>query len=156
MDNVADKEAPSVSKASKARLMSEAEARKKDKQQQLSTKKMQAMLKEMSGTEPQNFKIDHKATVKDALNRVQQKVAIRKIDLKVKLKLENEKTQDQLNTFEASEVEETKAPSRLSMKLDVISGQTFDMMPQGSLIQSIISVAEHRVIRIWVKLRSSP
>ena len=140
--------------------MSEAEARKKDKQQQLSTKKMQAMLKEMSGTEPEtaakNFKIDHKAAVKDALNRVQQKVAIRKIDLKVKLKPENEKTQDQLNTFEASEVEETKAPSRLSMKLDVISGQTFDMVPQGSRIQSIISVAEHRVIRIWVKLRSSP
>ena len=84
LDNVADKEAPSVSKARKARLMSEAKARKKDKQQQLSTTKMQAMLKEMSGTEPEtaakNFKIDHKAAVKDALNRVQQKVAIRKID----------------------------------------------------------------------------
>ena len=33
------------------------------------------------------------------------------------------------------------------MKLNVISGQTFDMVPQGSKIQSIISVAGHQVIR---------
>ena len=33
------------------------------------------------------------------------------------------------------------------MKLNVISGQTFGMVPQGSKIQSIISVAEHQVIR---------
>ena len=33
------------------------------------------------------------------------------------------------------------------MKLNVISGQTFGMVPQGSRIQSIISVAGHQVIR---------
>ena len=65
----------------------------------------------------------------------------------MKLELENEKLQEQLNTFEATEVEETKAPSSLSMKLIVISGQRFGMVPQGSKIQSIISVAEHQVIR---------
>ena len=57
------KEALSGVKASKARLMSEAEAR--TKQQELATKKMQAMLEETTGTEPgtiaNNFKIDHKA-----------------------------------------------------------------------------------------------
>ena len=46
-----------------------------------------------------------------------------------------------MNTFEATEVEETKAPSSLSIKLNVISGQRFGMVPQGSKIQSIISVA---------------
>ena len=33
------------------------------------------------------------------------------------------------------------------MKLNVISGQRFGMAPQGSKIQSIISVAGHQVIR---------
>ena len=65
----------------------------------------------------------------------------------MKLELQNEKLQEQLNTFEATEVEETKAPSSLSMKLNVISDQRFGMVPQGSKIQSIISVAGHQVIR---------
>ena len=65
----------------------------------------------------------------------------------MKLELKNEKLQEQLNTFEAREFEETKAPSSLSMKLNVISGQRFGMVPQGSKIQSINPVAGHQVIR---------
>ena len=65
----------------------------------------------------------------------------------MKLELENEKLQEQLNTFEATEFEATKAPSSLNMKLKVISGQRFGMVPQGNKIQSIISVAGHQVIR---------
>ena len=65
----------------------------------------------------------------------------------MKLELEKEKLQDKLNTFEATEVEETKALSSLSMKLNVISGHVFGMVPQGGKIQSIISVAGHQVIR---------
>ena len=65
----------------------------------------------------------------------------------MKLELENEKLQEKLNAFEASEVEETKAPSSLSMKLNGISGQRFGMVPQESKIQSIISVAGDQVIR---------
>ena len=42
-------------------------------------------------------------------------------------------------------VEETKAPSSLSSKLNVISGQTLGMLPQGSKTQSIIS--GHQVTR---------
>ena len=71
----------------------------------------------------------------------------KEIEQKVKLELEKEKLQEKLNTFEATEVEETKAPSSLSMKLNVISGQRFGLVPQGSKIQSIISVAGHQVIR---------
>ena len=71
----------------------------------------------------------------------------KEIEQNVKLELENEKkSQEKLNAFEASEVEETKAPSSLSMKLNVISGLTFGMVPQGSRIQSIISVAGHQNI----------
>ena len=33
------------------------------------------------------------------------------------------------------------------MKLNVISEQTLGMLPQGSMVQPIISVAEHQVIR---------
>ena len=85
--------------------------------------------------------------MRDALNRVQQELVTKEIEQKVKLELEIEKLQEKLNTFEATEVEETNAPSSLSMKLNVISGQRFGMVPQGSKLQSIISVAGHQVIR---------
>ena len=144
-------EALSEVKACKARLLSEAEARRKDKPQELATKKMQAVTEETYELDPvtaaDDFKIDYRAAAMDALNGVQQELVTKEIERKVKLELENEKLQEQLNTFEATEVEETKAPSSLSMKLNVISGQRFGMEPQGSKIQSIISVAGHQVIR---------
>ena len=137
-------------KASKARPLSEAEARRKEKPQVLATKKMQAVTKEIREPEPvtavDDFKINYRAAARYALNRVQQELVTKEIEQKMKLELENEKIQEKLNAFEASEVEETKAPSSLSMKLNVISGQTFGMVPQGSKIQSIISVAGHQVI----------
>ena len=144
-------EALSGVKASKARLLSEAEARRKDKPQELAAKKMQAVTEETREPEPvtaaDDFKIDYRAAARYALNRVQQELVSKEIEQKVKLELENEKLQEQLNTFEATEVEETKSPSSLRMKLNVISGQRFGMVPQGSKIQSRISVAGHQVIR---------
>ena len=144
-------EALSGVKASKARLLSEAEARRKEKPQELATKKMQAVTEETCEPEQvtaaDDFKIDYRAAARDALNRVQQELVTKEIEQKVKLELENEKLQEKLNTFEITEVEETKAPSSLSMKLNVISGQRFGMVRQGSKIQSIISVAGHQVIR---------
>ena len=71
----------------------------------------------------------------------------KEIERKVKLELENEKIQERLKAFVESENKELKAPSSLSMKLNVISGQTIGMMPQRSRIQSIISVAGHQVVR---------
>ena len=124
--------------ASKARLLSEAEARRKDKPQ------VQAVTEETCEPEPvtaaDDFKIDYRAAARDALNRVQQELVTKEIEQKVKPELDNEKLEEQLNTFEATEVEETKAPSKLSMKLNVISGQRVGMVPQGSKLQSIISV----------------
>ena len=143
-------EALSGVKASKACLLNEAEARSKGKPQELSTEKMQAVTEETCEPEPvtaaDDFKIDYRAAARDALNRVRQELVTKEIEQKVKLELENEKLQ-KLKTFEATEVEETKAPSSFSMKLNVISGQRFGMVPQGSKIQSIISVAGHQVIR---------
>ena len=67
-------EALSGVKASKARLLSETEARRKDKLLELATKKMQAVTGEMRELEPgtaaHDFKIDYKAAARDALNRV--------------------------------------------------------------------------------------
>ena len=143
-------EALSGVKASKARLLSEAEARRKETPQELATKKMQAVTEEIREPETvtaNDFKIDNRAAGRDALSRVQQELVTKKIEQKVKLELENEKTQEKLNAFEASEIEETKATSSLSMKLKVISGERFGIVPQGSKIQSIISVAGHQVIR---------
>ena len=138
-------------KASTARLLSEAEARRKEKPQELATKKMQAVTEETCEPEPvtaaEDFKIDYRAAARDVLNRVQQELVTKEIEQKVKLELENEKLQEKLNTFEATEVEETKAPSSLRMKFNVISGQRFGMVPQGSKIQSIILVAGLQVIR---------
>ena len=108
-------------------------------------------MEEIREPEPVNavdhVKIDNRAAARDALNRVQQELVTKEIEQKVKLELENEKIQESLNAFEVSEKEETKAPSSLSMKLNVISGQTFGMVPQGSRIESKISVAGHQVIR---------
>ena len=144
-------EALSGVKASKARLLSEAEARRKDKPQELAAKKMQAVTVETREPEPataaEDFKIDYKAAARDALKRVQHELVTKEIEQKVKLELENEKLQEQLNIFEATEFEETKTPSSLDMKLKVISGKRFGMAPQGKKIQSIISVAGHQVIR---------
>ena len=144
-------EALSGVKASKARLLSEAEACRKEKPQELATKKMQAVTEEICEPEPvtaaDDFKIDYRAAARDALNRVQQELVTKDIEQKVKLELKIEKIQERLNPFEASEVKETKVPSSLSMKLNVISGQKFGMVPQGSRIQSIISVAGHQKIR---------
>ena len=127
------------------------EARRKDKPQELATEKIQAVTEETCEPEPvtaaDDFKIDYRSAARDALNRVQQELVTKEIEQKVKLELENEKLQEKLNTFEATEVDETKAPSSLSMNLNVISGQRFGMVPQGSKIQSIISVAGHQVIR---------
>ena len=138
-------------KASKARLLSEAEASRKEKPQELATKKMQAVTEEMRESEPvtaaDDFKIDYRAAARDALNRIQQDLVTKEIEQKVKLEVENEKIQERLNAFEASEVEERKAPSSLSLKLNLIAGQTFGMVPQGSRIQSIISVAGYQVTR---------
>ena len=143
-------EALSGVKASKARLLSEAEARRKEKPQELPKKKMQAATEEIREPDPvtaaDDFTIDFRAAARDALNRVQQELVTKEIEQKVKLELENENILKKLMVFEASEVEETKAPSSLSMKLNVTSGQTFGMVPQGSRIQSIISVAGHQVI----------
>ena len=150
-DTVADikhprhEEALSGVKASKARLLSEAEARRKEKPQELATKKMQAVTDETC--EPDDFKIDYRAAARVALNRVQQELVTMEIEQKVKLELEKEKLQEKFNVFEASEVEETKVSSSPSMKLNVVSGRRFGMVPQGSKIHSIISVAGHRVIK---------
>ena len=144
-------EALSGVKASKDRLLSEAEARRKEKPKELATKKMQAVTEEKCEPEPvtaaDDFKIDCREAPRDALNRVQQELITKKIEQKMKLELENDKLQEKLNTSEAPEVEETKAPSNLSVKLNVISGRRFGMVPQGSKMQSIISVAGHQVIR---------
>ena len=68
-------EALSGVKASKTGLLSEAEALRKEKPQELATKKMQAAREEIRETEPMtatdNFKFDYKAAATDALYRVQ-------------------------------------------------------------------------------------
>ena len=112
---------------------------------------MQAVTEETCELEPvtaaDDFKIDYRAAARDALNGVQQELVTKEIEQKVELELENEKLQEKLNAFEASEVEETEALSSLSIKLNVLSGQRFGMVPEGSKIQSIFSVAGHQKIR---------
>ena len=87
---------------------------------------MQAVTEEMHEPQPvtaaDDFKIDYRAAARDAINKIQQELVMKEIKQTVKLELENEKNQEKLNAFEASEVEETKAPSSLSIKLNVISG----------------------------------
>ena len=91
-------EALSGIEASKARLMSEAEAQRKEKTQELATKKMQAVIEETGkpehGTASNGLKIYYKAVWRYALNRDQQELATREIEQKVKLELKNERAQE--------------------------------------------------------------
>ena len=77
-------EALSGKKASKARLLSEAEARRKYKPQELATKKIQAVTEETCEPEPvtavDDFKNDYRAAARDALNRVQQEMVTNEIE----------------------------------------------------------------------------
>ena len=92
--------------------MSEAEARRKEKPQELAAKKMQTVTEETCEPEPvtaaDDFKVDYRAAARDALNRVQQELVSKEVEQKVKHELENEKLQKKLNAFEASEVEKRK------------------------------------------------
>ena len=80
-------EALSGVKASKTRLLSEAEAHRKEKSQELATKKMQAVTEETCEREPvtaaDDFKIDYRAAARDAPNRVQQELVTKEIEQKV-------------------------------------------------------------------------
>ena len=71
-------ESLSIVNARKARLLSEAEARRKEKPQELATKKMQAVTEKICEAEPviavDDFKIDYKAAARDVLRRVQQEM----------------------------------------------------------------------------------
>ena len=77
------KGALSVVKTSKARLMSEVEARKKEKPQKLATKKMQAVMEKTVGgkhvTATQAFKIEHKSAARHDFNKVQQEYTTKEI-----------------------------------------------------------------------------
>ena len=68
--------------------MIEAEARRKEKPQELALKKIQAVTEEIREPEPvtaaDDFKIDYRAATRDALNRVQQKLVTKEIEQKVK------------------------------------------------------------------------
>ena len=81
-------------KTSKARLLSEAEARRKEKPQELAKKKMQAVTEGICEPEPvtaaDDFKIESRAVARYAPNRVQQELVTKEIEQKVKLELENE------------------------------------------------------------------
>ena len=70
-----------------------AESRRKEKLQDMATKKMQAVLEEMSELEPgtvaNDFKIDYQAAARDALNRFQKELATREIEQTVKHELGN-------------------------------------------------------------------
>ena len=87
-------EALSDVKASKASLLSEAEALIKEKPQELATMKMLAVTEEMREHEPltaaDDFKIDYREAGRDDLNRVQELVT-KEIEQKVMLELENKK-----------------------------------------------------------------
>ena len=68
--------------------MSEAEARRKEKPQELASKKMQAVTEEIRESETvtaNDFKIDIRAAGRDALNRVQQELVTKEIEQNVNI-----------------------------------------------------------------------
>ena len=93
-----------------------------------------------TATAAQDFKKDYKGATRDALNRAQQELKVRKKTRKISSNWKMRRFMINSTTPEA------RAPSSLNMKMMVISGLKFGMVSQGSKIQSLISVAGNQVL----------
>ena len=147
-------EALSGVKASRARLMNEAESRRKETTPStFTTKKLKTLPNEavVSSLEAESagpLKVDYGLAARTALQNVQQELATKEVEQWVRSELEITYLWEKFVILGKTTKEEDKQGTRKpGLKLNVISGKTFGMTKEGTKIMSIISVAGHQVVK---------
>ena len=93
-------------------------------------------------------KKDYGLAARTAIQNVQQELATIQAKLWVRSELENIELYRKLDILEKTTKEEnSKESKKQGLKLNVISGKTFDMTREETGISSIISVAGHQVVK---------
>ena len=131
-DAVADANTPAM--RSRARLMNEAESRKKEVTTgTFTTKKVKTLPDETISSR----KVDNGLVARTALQNVQQELATKGVEQWVRSKLENTELREKLDILGGSTKEEdNQKPRKQGLKLNVISGKTLGMKREGSKIMS--------------------
>ena len=147
-------EALSGVKACRARLMNEAESRKKDvTSSNFTTKKVktlpdEAMASSLEAESTVALKVDYGPAARTALQNVQQELATKEVEQWVRSELENTERRVKLDILGISTKEEdNQEPRKQGLKLNVISRKIFASTRRGTKIMSIISVAGHQVVK---------
>ena len=147
-------EALSGVKASRARLMNEAESRKKETTPNtFTTKKVKTWPDEVvaSNLETESsspLKVDYGLAARTALQNVKQDLATKEVEQWVRSELQSTDLREGLNVLsKTTGAEDEREPKKQGLKLNVISGKTFGMTKAGTKIMSIISVAGHQVVK---------
>ena len=147
-------EALSGVKASRARLMNEAESRRKETTPStLTTKNVKtwpdevvASNLEAESTSP--LKVDYGLAARTALQNVKQDLATKEVEQWVRSELESTDLRENINVLgKTTKAKDKEEPKKQGLKLNVISGKTFGMTKAGTKIMSIISVAGHQVVK---------
>ena len=147
-------EALSGVKASRARLMNEAEYRRKETTPStFTTKKVKTLPDEVvaSSLEAESaspLKVDYGLAARTALKNVKQELATKEVEQSVRSELESTDLRESFNILgKTTKIEDKEEPRKQGLKLNVISGRTFGMTKEGTKIMSIISVAGHQVVK---------
>ena len=147
-------EALSGVKASRARLMNEAESRRKETAPStFTTKKVKTLPDEVvaSNLEAESaspLKVDNGLAARTALKNVKQELATKEVEQWVRSELGSTDLREKFNILsKTTEEEDKQEPRKQGLKLNVISGRTFGMTKEGTKIMSIISVAGHQVVK---------
>ena len=147
-------EALSGVKASRARLMNEAESRRKEtKPSTFTTKKVKKWPDEVvaSNLEAESsspLKVDYGLVARTALQSVKQELATKEVEQWVRSEPESTDLRENFNILgKTTKKEDKEEPRKQGLKLNVVSGRTFGMTKEGTKIMSIISVAGHQVVK---------
>ena len=137
-------EALSGVKASQARLMNEAESRRKETTPStFTTKNVKTMPEESAGP----LKVDYGLAARTALQNVQHELATKEVEQWVRSELESTDLWENFDILCKITKKDAQEPRKQGLKLNVISGKTFGMTKEGTKIMSIISVAGDQVVK---------
>ena len=140
-------------KASRARLMNEAEPRRKETTlSTVTTKKVKTMPDEVvaSSLEAESagpLKVDYGLAARTALQKVQQELATKEVEQWVRSELESTDLWEKFDFLSKTTKEDIQEPRKQGLKLNVISCKTFGMTKEWTKIMSIISVAGHQLFK---------
>ena len=147
-------EALSGLKVSRARLMNEAESRRKETTPStFTTKKVKTLPDEVvaSNLEAESaspLKVDYGLAARTALQNVKQELATKEMQQRVRSEVESTDLRESFNILgKTTKKEDKEQPRKQGLKLNVISGRTFGMKKEGTKVMSIISVAGHQVVK---------